>query len=194
MDSILYANTGSILNLIASYLALIKNYILHYHLTSPGWIIIFSVIRPFLLVPISALAIIIVFTHRPLESVFLINIAAAVSTVTVYSSSKLFSSRLENRWAQNKLLQKIQDYDFETFFLARLSMLFHFDLLSAVAGVTKIPLLTFFTATFWGFFPESIIYGTLSLSVRNTKFFYVLIPVLLLYYTVILLVRKRLNQ
>jgi len=159
-----------------------------------GWILIFSIVRPFILIPFSFLAIIIVLTHNPLESVLIINVSSSVSAVSVYFISKLFSSKLEKRCPESTLIKRIKDYDFETFFLARLSMLFHFDLLSAVAGVTKIPFSTLFLATFLGFLPESLIFGTLSLSVRNTKFLYILLPLLFVYFMIILLIRKKLSK
>ncbi|WP_366922527.1 VTT domain-containing protein [Metallumcola ferriviriculae] len=182
------------LNLFTVYYNYLQNFILGHHLTSIGWIVVLSLIRPFTLIPISMLGFIVAATHSSLGSIIILNISAFISSTVIFSISRRFANPLLKYWANNRWLKKTKQYGFETILFLRGSMLVHFDILSAVSGTTNVPFTSFFTASFLGFLPETLVYGLLAAVINDFSKFYLAAPVFLLYFIVVVLIRKKVKQ
>ena len=182
---------------LTQHLDKIEAFIRHSHLLSPVGIIILSLIRPFILLPVSCIALTIPLMYRFGMSLILINISAVISASAMFFVAKYFSGCIQ-RFLDKKLdakwLAMLEKNKFELIFFLRLSMLVHFDLLSLLAGLSGISYGSFLLASFVGFFPESILFSAVSVALDNPRVFFRFAPYIFTYGVVVYLVRKKISK
>ena len=182
---------------LTQHLDRVEAFIRHSHLLSPVGIIILSLIRPFILLPVSFIALSIPLMYRFGMSLILINISAIISASAMFFAAKYFSGCIQ-RFLDKKLdakwLSMLEKNKFELIFFLRLSMLVHFDLLSLMAGLSGISYGAFLLASFVGFFPESILFSAVSIALDNPRVFLRFVPYILTYGVIVFLVRKKIRK
>ena len=184
-------------HVLTQHLDKIEAFIHHSHLLSPIGIMFLSLIRPFILLPVSCIALTIPLMYRFGMSLLLINVSAIISASVMFFVAKYFSGciqRVIDKKFGAKWLAMLENNKFELIFFLRLSMLVHFDLLSLLAGLSGISYRAFLLATFVGFFPESILFSFVSVALDNPKVILRFVPYILTYGVVVFLVRKKVRS
>lgn len=171
----------------------IKVYIENYREFAMIIIIIIAIIRPFFLMPITALCIVTGLTLSFHLSVLVTVFSMWISSTLVYYLSRLFSDDICNYIKKPKyvrVLSRIREKEFKIILLARLSMLVHYDVLSVLAGIAKVSYKKYILASFLGFIPEILIYSSLSFATYNVENLRYIIPLILLFFGITVFFRK----
>ncbi|ACV63700.1 SNARE associated Golgi protein [Desulfofarcimen acetoxidans DSM 771] len=182
---------------LTHHLHKIELFIRHSHLLSPVGILILSIIRPFILLPISFIGLSVPLMYRFGMSLLLINISAVISASVLFFAARCFSERIQIFLSDRldaKYLNMLEQNKFELIFFLRLSMLVHFDLLSLLAGLSGISYRGFLLASFVGFFPESILFSAVSIVLENPGTFFRFVPYILAYGLIVYIVRKKIRK
>ena len=174
----------------------IRTYIEDYRQFALIIILMLAIIRPFLLLPITALCIITGLTLDFRISILVTVFSMWVSSTVVYYLSRLFSDDI-NQYISNpkyiNILAKIKMREFRIILIIRLSMLVHFDVLSVLAGIAGVSYKKYILASFLGFIPEIILYSSLSFGIYNLDNFKYIIPILLVFIGLTYIFRKRVS-
>jgi uncharacterized membrane protein YdjX (TVP38/TMEM64 family) len=125
---------------------------------APGYFILLSVIRPFIVTPVSVFAYLAGHTFGPIAGALLTSLGTTLSAIVVYGFAKTIGKKLVNPWLHANLpqtLKFIRSQDWKIIFVLRLIPIIPFDLLSFLFGVVDFRFKYFVLATFLGSIPEA---------------------------------------
>lgn len=136
----------------------VQNCLLGLDELAPGYFLLLSVIRPFIVTPVSVFSYMAGHTFGPALGALLTAIGTTLSAIVVFGIGKVIGKKLVNPWLSANLpqtLKFIRSQDWKIIFGLRLIPFLPFDLLSLVFGVVDFRFKYFVIATFLGSLPEA---------------------------------------
>ena len=163
---------GSLLYINHNYLNIspegIRKWILSFGIFSPIIYVVLYTIRPLILFPASILSLAAGLAFGVLWGTVYTIIGATLGAIVSFLVAKKFGKNITQKKTSNVKVQKIQSQmEVNGFFyvlLLRLIPLFNFDLISYLAGLSKVKLSHFVLATVIGIIPGTFAYNFLGSS------------------------------
>jgi uncharacterized membrane protein YdjX (TVP38/TMEM64 family) len=140
---------------------------------SPGYFILLSVLRPFVVTPVSVFAYMAGHAFGPFFGAFLTCIGTTLSAMVVFGFGKIIGKKLVNPWLHGNLpqtLKFIRSQDWKIMFALRLIPFVPFDLLSLAFGCVDFRFKYFVIATFLGSIPEAYMLANFGSSESSLMF------------------------
>ncbi|NLP49739.1 TVP38/TMEM64 family protein [Bacillus sp. RO1] len=177
---------GSLLYINHTYLNIspegIREWILSFGIFAPIIYIILYTIRPLILFPASILSLAAGLAFGAFGGTVYTIIGATLGAIVSFLVAKKFGKRMIKNQTSNVRVQKIQSQMEENGFfyvlLLRLIPLFNFDLISYLAGLSKVKLSHFILATVIGIIPGTFAYNFLGSSFVGDNKFVIFIAVI----------------
>ncbi|MBA2176760.1 TVP38/TMEM64 family protein [Halobacillus locisalis] len=174
----------------------IRDYILSFGIYGPLLFMGIYAIGPIIAFPTSVLSLAAAFAYGFWPGILYIVIGATAASVTGYIMGRFFGDSVlkfqESEWAQ-KIYPRMKEQGFLYVFVLRLIPIVGFDILSYLAGMTRVKLKSFVPATVIGMLPGSIAYSLVGSSLASgdrTLIFVALAVLALLLVTTFLLKDK----
>ncbi|TYS67464.1 TVP38/TMEM64 family protein [Sutcliffiella horikoshii] len=146
----------------------IREWILSFGIFAPVIYIVLYTIRPLILFPASILSLAAGLAFGAIGGTIYTIIGATLGAIVSFLVAKKFGKRIIKNQTSNVRVQKIQSQMEENGFfyvlLLRLIPLFNFDLISYLAGLSKVKLSHFILATVIGIIPGTFAYNFLGSS------------------------------
>lgn len=182
---------GSLLYINHNYLNIspegIRKWILSFGIFSPIIYVVLYTIRPLILFPASILSLAAGLAFGAIWGTVYTIIGATLGAIVSFLVAKKFGKNITKKETSNVRVQKIQsqleDNVFFYILLLRLIPLFNFDLISYLAGLSKVKLSHFVLATVIGIIPGTFAYNFLGSSFvgdnKSVIFFAIIVFILI---------------
>ncbi|QHT45358.1 VTT domain-containing protein [Halobacillus sp. ACCC02827] len=148
----------------------IRSYILSFGAWGPALFILLYAAGPIIVFPTSILSLAAAFAYGLWPGILYIIIGATAASITGYAMGRFFGDSVlkfeESKWAA-AVYPRMKRQGFLYVFILRLIPLVGFDILSYLAGMTRVRLSAFLLATVIGMLPGSFAYSLVGTSLAS---------------------------
>ncbi len=177
----------------------VRRWILTMGAVAPFVYVLLYSVRPFVLFPASVLSLTGGLAFGPVWGFILTLTGATIGALLAFfTARKIGARRIESRWGRklHKLQNVLEKNGFLVIILLRLIPIFHFDLISYAAGMSKVKSIQFFFGTLIGIVPGTFAYTFLGASTAadTSTILYIAIILFIIITVLPVLYKKQIKQ